>query len=87
MRITRTGVAALAVAAVAVSVAAVGPADAAKRLITGADIKNNSVTGADIRESSLAAVPKANKLTVLKSGKSLTGAFGGGTAFISRRYM
>ncbi|MFT4011598.1 MAG: hypothetical protein QM655_16320 [Nocardioidaceae bacterium] len=78
MRITRTGVAALTISAVALSIAAVGPAEAAKKLITGADIKNNSVTGADIKESTLAAVPKADKLTVLKSGKSLTGAFGGG---------
>jgi len=44
-------------------------------LITGADIKNNSVKGADVKESSLGAVPKANTLTLLPSGKSQSGAF------------
>ena len=44
-------------------------------LITGADIKDNSVTGADVKEKSLGAVPSANSLTVLPSGKSESGAF------------
>ncbi len=49
-------------------------ADAAK-LITGAQIKNNTVTGKDVKEGSLAAVPKANGLTPLKSGQTQSGAF------------
>lgn len=44
-------------------------------LITGADIKDNSVTGADVKEKSLGAVPWANNLTPLPSGKSESGAF------------
>jgi hypothetical protein len=49
-------------------------ADAAK-LITGGQIKNNTVTGKDVKEASLAAVPKANGLTPLKSGQTQSGAF------------
>ena len=44
-------------------------------LITGADIKNNSVTGDDVKEKTLGAVPSANSLTTLPSGKSESGAF------------
>ena len=44
-------------------------------MITGKDIKNNSGTGADVKESSLSAVPKANSLSRLPSGKSQSGAF------------
>ena len=44
-------------------------------LITGADIKDNSVKGADVKESSLGAVPSANSLTTLPSGKTESGAF------------
>ncbi|HWJ83561.1 MAG TPA: hypothetical protein VNS55_15080 [Nocardioides sp.] len=47
----------------------------ASGLLTGADIKDNSLKGVDIREGSLGAVPKANNLTPLPSGKSQSGTF------------
>lgn len=117
MRISKTGVAALVIATLALGVAAVGPAQAARwitgadikngsvtgadikdksltgadvkdksltgadvkdKSLTGADVKDNSLTGKDVKESSLGTVPKADALAVLKSGKSLSGAFGGG---------
>jgi hypothetical protein len=61
-------------------------ADAAK-LITGAQIKNNSVTGKDVREGSLAAVPKANGLTPLKSGQTQSGAFSAAAGDSSAGYL
>lgn len=43
----------MVVALIAVSIALTGSATAAKRWITGADIKNESITGADIKNGSI----------------------------------
>jgi hypothetical protein len=87
MKARPINIATLIIASLALVVAAIGPAAAAHLItgkdikngsVTGVDIKNNSLTGKQIKESTLGAVPKANNVGVLPSGKSESGTFAGG---------
>ena len=62
---------ALVISIAALLVATTGAADAARRLITGADIQNNSLTGADVRNGSLLGADfKRGQLPAGKTGPS-----------------
>lgn len=83
---SRSGIAALVVASLALFIAMIGPANAG-HLITGKDIKNDTITGKklkndtitgkQVKESTLKAVPEADSLGVEPSGKTESGGFAG----------